>query len=165
LYSLFINAFYSFTDRIYDDNWKIFDLNFDRQEKLSITKMERWINIEFNNLITVNNARRPIELHPDWYLRNHPILKLFRDGNENSFLLNKMFIKGFNFLSSEYSYQIQIVDWISNTLFKVFKKDLSIDFLNMLSSNLIRNNNSRIHLVVFTNSDKDAIYNKYKDFL
>lgn len=165
LFVLFINLFTSFTEEVYDDDWKVFELNFDRQDKIIITRMERWINKEFINLINVHNAKNPIDLHPDWYLREHPILKLYRDGNEDRLLLDKMFINGFNFTSSENSFQIQIADWISNTLFKVFRKEFSIDFLNMISSSLVKHNKSKIHLITFTTSDSNAIYNKYKDFL
>lgn len=165
LFALFINSFNSFTEEVYDDDWKVFELNFDRQDKITITRMERWINQEFVNLITVYNAKNPIELHPDWYLREHPILKLYRDGNEDRLLLDKMFINGFHFLSSENSFQLQIADWISNTLFKVFKKELSLDFLNMINSSLVKNNTSKIHLITFRTSDSVTIYNKYKEFL
>ncbi len=165
LFDLFINSFESFTGKVYDNDWEKFDLNFDRQDKTNITRMERWVNREFINLITVYNEKNPIELHPDWYIRNHPILKIYRDGNEDRLLLNKMFMNGFNFLTSEDSFQIQLADWISNTLFKVFKKELSINFLKMITSNLVRNNSSKIHLIAFKNSDMKAIYNKYKEFL
>lgn len=165
LFDLFINAFKSFTEEVYDDDWKVFELNFDRQDKIIITRMERWINREFINLITVYNEKNPIELHPDWYIREHPILKIYRDGNEDRLLLNEMFMNGFNFLSSEDSFQIQLADWISNTLFKAFKKELSINFLKMITSNLVRNNSAKIHLIAFMDSDRNAIYNKYKEFL
>lgn len=165
LFALFIDSFKSFTEEVYDDDWKVFELNFDRQDKIITTRMELWINREFMNLITVYNAKNPIELHPDWYLRDHPILKLYRDGNEDRLSLDKMFINGFKFSSSEISFQLQITDWISNTLLKVFRKDLSIDFLNSITSNLVRHNTSKIHLNTFRTSDSIAIYHKYKEFL
>lgn len=165
LFALFINSFNSFPEEVYDDDWKTFELNFDRQDKVIITRMEHWINKEFISLITVYNAKSPIELPDEWFSREHPILKLYRDGNEDRLLLDKMFINGFNFPSSNNSFQLQITDWISNTLFKVFKKELSVDFLNSITSNLVRHSTSRIHLITFTTSDSNAIYNKYKEFL
>lgn len=165
LFALFINAFNYFTEEVYDDNWTNFDLNFDRQDKTNISRMERWVNREFISLITAHNEKNPVELHSDWYSRNHPILLKYRDGNEDRLLLDEMFSNGFNFLSSEDTFQLQITDWISNTLFKVFKKELSIDFLDKITSNLVGHKLSRIQLMYFKGSDDIAIVNKYKEFL
>jgi hypothetical protein len=165
LFALFINSFNSCSPEVFDEDWKTFELNFDRQDKTIITRMELWINRDFINLITVYNGKNPIKIPVDWFTREHPLLKLYCTENENSLLLDKMFINGFNFLSSKDSFQLQIADWISNTLFKVFKRELSIDFLNAISSNIVKHNTAKIHLVTFTTSNKNAIFNKYKDFL
>lgn len=164
LYSLVINSLKYYTAEVYDDNWRKFSIYFDRQDKNIITRMEDWVNREFLNLITNHNNIDPIELDENWFVRDHPILK-FKDGNENRLILNEMFKDKFTFEFSDNSFQLQIVDWISNTLFKVFKKELSHDFLNAIEDNLVKYNSSRIHVMVFPDADRNLIYNKYKDYL
>ena len=122
LYSLLIESLKYYTAEVYDNNWNKLSVCFDRQDKNIITRMEDWVNREFLNLITVHNAKNPIELDTNWFIRNHPILK-FRDGNKDKLNLNEMFEDRFTFEFSEKSFQLQIVDWISNTLFKVIKNE------------------------------------------
>jgi len=164
LYSLFIASLNYYTAEVYDNNWHKLSVCFDRLDKNIITRMENWVNREFLNLITVRNAKNPIELDTNWFMRNHPILK-FRDGKEDRLILNKMFKDKFTFEFSDNSFQLQIVDWISNTLFKVIKKELPIQFLNSIEDNLIKYNGAKIHVMVFSNINPHPYYNKYKDFL
>lgn len=165
LFSLLMSSLKYFTEEVYDDYWKNFFVCYDRQDKKVITRMEDWVNREFLNLITVYNSKNPIELSPDWFERNHPILASFRDGQENRLNLNQMFYDRFTFESSGNSFQLQIVDWISNTLFKVFKKELSDRFLNLITDNLTKYNEAKIHLIKFKDTDSVALYNKYMAYL
>ena len=165
LFSLLIGSLKYFTEETYDDDWENFFICFDRQDKNIITPMEDWVDREFLNLITIYNAKNPIEINSEWFDRNHPVLKNFRDGIENRLNLNQMFKDRFLFESSENCFQIQIVDWISNTLFKVFKRELPNNFLNSIEDSLIKYNDAKIHLVKFTNTDNLPLYNKYIDFL
>lgn len=165
LFSLLIGSLKYFREKVYDDYWGKFFVCFDRQDKNVITRMEDWVNREFLNLITVYNAKNPIELNSEWFERNHPILRNFRDGKEDRLNLNQMFKDRFTFESSENCFQLQIVDWISNTLFKVFKNELPDDLFNLITDNLIKYNDAKIHLIKFEETDSVALYNKYKAYL
>ncbi|MCL4547200.1 MAG: DUF3800 domain-containing protein [Bacteroidetes bacterium] len=165
LFSLLIGSLKYFTEETYDDDWETFFLCFDRQDKNIITRMEDWVNREFINLITVYNSKNPIELDPYWSERNHPVLRKYKDGQEDRLILNEMFKDKFLFEYSENSFQLQIVDWISNTLFKVFTKELPQKFLNMIDSNLIKYNDAKIHVVRFEGTDSLSLYNKYIEFI
>jgi len=165
LFSLFIGSLKYFTEDVYDDYWESFFVCYDRQDKNVITRMEDWVNREFMNLITVYNLKNPIELNPEWFERNHPLLKNFRDGKNDRLNLNQMFKDRFSFESSENSFQLQFVDWISNTLFKVFKIELPDDYFNSIADNLIKYNDAKIHLIRFKDTDSVALYNKYKAYL
>lgn len=164
LYALFIESLKYYTAEVYDDNWHKFSVCFDRQDKNIITRMEDWVNSEFLNLITAHNAKNPIKLDKNWFFRDHPILK-FRDGKEDRLILDEIFKDRFTFEFSDNSFQLQIVDWISNTLFKVIKKELPIHFLNTIEDNLIKYNSAKIHLMIFRDTNSKLIYNKYKDLL
>lgn len=165
LFSSLIGSLKYYTEEIYDNDWKNFFVCFDRQDKNIITRMEDWVNREFLNLITVYNSKNPIELDPAWRDRNHPILRKYKDQNQDKLNLSEMFKNKFLFEHSENSFQLQIVDWISNTLFKVFKGELAKEFFDMLEYNLIKNNDTGIILVKFDTTDSLTLYNRYRIFL
>jgi hypothetical protein len=154
-----------FTEEVYDDDWGNFVICFDRLDKNTITKMEDWVMRDFINLFTDYSSKNNIELNHDWFTRNHPLLKNYRNDYENSLDLNKMFKDKILFEFSEKCFQLQIVDWISNSLFKVVKKELSHKYLDMIDDNLIKFNNTKIRVVAFSTTDNLALLNKYKDFL
>lgn len=165
LVSLLKGSLEYYTQEVYDDDWEHFFICFDRQDKNIITRMEDWIDRNFQNVITVYTSKKPIEFNDGWFLRNHPILKKFRDANDYSLNLNQIFKDKFLFEFSDKCFQLQIVDWISNSLFNVFKKELPRKFLNMIEDNLIKYNDANIIVVKFECTDSQSLYNKYKDFL
>lgn len=165
LRALFIHALQYFTDEIYDDDWKNLEPFFDQQDKNNLTKMERWVLNEFPYLISHYSSIKPITLHPDWYSRKHPFVTNYGDINDDKLLLDSIFKNGFKFLDSKSSFQLQITDWISNTLYRVFKNELTSDFINDISSNLAKNNQAKIHLIAFKNTDQQELCNKYKKYL
>jgi hypothetical protein len=165
LLSLLIGSLKNFTGEVYDNDWESFLICFDRLDKNTITKMEDWVMRDFINLFTDYSIKNNIELNHNWFTRNHPVLINFRIDNENSLDLNKMFKDKFLFESSEKCFQLQIVDWISNSLFKVIKKEFSHKFLDMIEDNLIKYNNAKIRVVAFGSTNSLTLLNKYKDFL
>jgi len=165
LFSLFIGSLKYFTEEVYDSDWEKLFVCFDRLDKNVITRMEDWVNREFLNLITVYNSKNPIELNQEWFERNHTVLSKYRDGNENRLNLNQMFKDKFLFENSENSFQLQIVDWICNTLLKVFLNQLPQTFLNLIEGNVIKYNGAKIHLVKFETTNSLLLFNKYKHYL
>jgi len=165
LFTLLVGSFNYYSAEIYDENWENLFLCFDRQDKNIITKMENWVNKEFMNLITDYSSNNKPILPSEWFNRNHPILRDYKMDGENALDLNKMFEDKFNYEDSQSYYQLQIVDWISNTLYFVFKSELSQKFINEISDNLVKQSNANFHLACFGNTDNSALLNKYRNFL
>jgi hypothetical protein len=153
-----------FTENVYDESWNDLYVCYDRQD-IEITRMEKWVNREWLNWITNDNSKNPIEISPDWGIRNHPIIKKYKDENNNSLNLSEMFGKGIVFEDSKNSFQLQIVDWISNTVFKIIKKEIKIEFLAKIKHNMIKYNNSIFHVVRFDTTDCVALIIKYNELL
>lgn len=164
LLTLFIDSLQHFTAEVFDDSWEDMLVCFDRQDKNNITPLEDWINREFLNIITVY-IPNPIELSQDWFERNHPLINKSRNKGENSLDLKKIFNNNFLFASSEKYFQLQIVDWISNTLFRVFKGKLQKIFFDLVYHNLIKYNTVKINVVRFETTDSKKLFYKYREFL
>lgn len=164
LSTLFIDSLQHFTAEVFDDSWEDMLVCFDRQDKSNITPLEDWVNREFLNVITVC-IPNPMELNQDWIERNHPLIKKSRNEGENSLDLKKIFNNNFLFASSEKYFQLQIVDWISNTLFRVFKGKLHKIFFDFVYDNLIKYNNAKINVVRFESTNSEKLFTKYKEFL
>lgn len=76
-----------------------------------------------------------------------------------------MFKDRFFFEFSEKCFQLQIVDWISNTIFQILKGKIAFEFINIIEDNLFKFNGAKLHIVRFETTDKNGLYNKYKKFL
>jgi len=162
---LFIHSLNYFTADVYDDSWKNIELYFDRQNKDKITRIEKWVQKVFKDIVGNYSLNNPIELEPEWFSRNHPFLTDNYNVNDEKLLLDDIFKNEFKFPDSKLYFQLQITDWISNTLFLVFKNELSKKYIDSISSNLVKNNQANFNLVCLNNTDKQALYHKYEKLL
>lgn len=165
LYALLRNSVNAFESQEFDECWRDFSLTFDRQNRDTITPMENWVNLEFMHFISENNRENPIELPASWENRNHPFIANFRDGINQRLVLNNIFSNRFQFEDSTQTYGLQIVDCISNTVFKVFRFLSPIELLDRINNNLVGYRNTRINLIQFYNADALGLQRKYQDFL
>ena len=144
IYALLKDCVNAFEDQIYDNCWNDFALTFDRQNRNTITRMENWVNAEFMHFISENNQNNPIVFPSSWENRDHPFILNFRDGNNQRLILNNIFANRFSFEDSSQTQGLQIVDWISNTVYQIFRLNRPVNLLNRVNNNLVGFRDTRI---------------------
>ena len=116
-------------------------------------------------MFSENNQNNPIVFPSSWENRDHPFILNFRDGNNQRLILNNIFANRFSFEDSSQTQGLQIVDWISNTVYQIFRLNRPVNLLNRVNNNLVGFRDTRINLMKFYNADAFGLWNKYLQFL
>lgn len=163
-YELLVDSFAAFESQEFDKCWDKFLPTFDRQDQKSITRLEKWVNLDFMHFISDYSARQSIVFPESWKFRKHPLISNFKDRAGNRLILNKMFPKRFHFEHSFQSKGLQIVDWISNTMYRVLQHRLERYFLDEIKDNLASSLKTGVNVAKFKGADSMGLWMKYQEF-
>jgi hypothetical protein len=80
-------------------------------------------------------------------------------------VLNNVFAQRFQFQDSAVSFGLQMVDWISNTLYGVIRRRRCGSYLDMIGENLVGHGRASISLAAVYHAKTFRLYLKYADLI